>query len=76
MLKSQVPFKFYKRSRKSKLPVYYARYLQPDGTYTAGRTTGETSRKRAEIVACVAYTVREGSFYSPHEIEGFLKEFL
>ncbi len=51
MLKSQVPFKFYKRSRKSKLPVYYARYLQPDGTYTAGRTTGETSRKKAEIVA-------------------------
>ena len=71
MRKSQVPFKFYKRSRKSKLPVYYARYLQPDGTYTAGRTTGETSRKRAEIVAWEH--IQSGKVVSIHRMK--LKDF-
>jgi hypothetical protein len=52
MFKTQVPFKLYKRStRKNKLPVFYARFLQPDGTYTSGRSTGETNRKYAEIKA-------------------------
>jgi integrase len=52
MYKSQAPFKLYRRkSGKSKLPIYYARFLQPDGTYTSGRSTGVTNRKYAEIKA-------------------------
>lgn len=45
------PFKLYRRKRKNGQPVFYARYLKPDGTYTAGRSTGETVRRKAEAVA-------------------------
>ena len=45
------PFKLYKRSLKSGKKVYYVRLLRPNGTYTAGRSTGESNRKKAELVA-------------------------
>jgi len=44
------PFKLFTRETK-KGRVYYARYLKPDGSYTAGRSTGETVRRKAEAAA-------------------------
>ena len=48
---SKKPFKLYQRNLKSGKKVYYARYLKPDGSYTAGRSTKEKSRKKAEVAA-------------------------
>ncbi|WP_319477387.1 site-specific integrase [Marispirochaeta aestuarii] len=42
------PFKIIKRKDR---PYFLAAYLLPDGTYTAARSTGETSRRKAEAVA-------------------------
>ncbi len=47
---SKKPFKLFTRETK-KGRVYYARYLKPDGTYTAGRSTGEITRRKAEVAA-------------------------
>jgi hypothetical protein len=45
------PFKLFKRTLKTGKKVYYARFLRPNGTYTAGRSTGTSNRKKAEITA-------------------------
>jgi integrase len=45
------PFKIYLRTLKSGKKIYYVKYLKPDGSYTAGRSTGETSPRKAEAVA-------------------------
>jgi len=47
----QLPFKLYKRTLKSGKKVYYVRFLLPDGKYTDGRSTGELSKRKAEIKA-------------------------
>lgn len=47
----RLPFHIYQRSLKSGKKIYYAKYLKPDGTYTAGRSTGQVTRKKAEIEA-------------------------
>ncbi|ORC32631.1 hypothetical protein B4O97_16335 [Marispirochaeta aestuarii] len=44
----KAPFRLFKR-KKSR--YFYARYLLPDGTYTAGRSTGETTKRKAESAA-------------------------
>ena len=45
------PFTLYKRTLKSGKKVYYARFLRPNGTYTAGRSTKESNKKKAQLVA-------------------------
>ncbi|MCF7948730.1 MAG: site-specific integrase [Spirochaetaceae bacterium] len=45
------PFKIYQRTLKSGKKIFYVKYLKPDGTYTAGRSTGEYSSRKAEAVA-------------------------
>ena len=47
----KLPFKLYRRPRKNKPPVFYARYLRPDGNYTAGRSTGKSREKDARVAA-------------------------
>jgi len=42
------PFSLFKRQRKGKKPVYYVRFRLPDGTRTPGRSTGCTSKAKAE----------------------------
>ncbi|WP_319561799.1 tyrosine-type recombinase/integrase [Marispirochaeta sp.] len=58
----KTPFRLFKRKNQK---FYYARYLMPDGTYTAGRTTKQTTRKRAEAVAwehCKAGKISAAAF--------------
>ena len=47
----QLPFKIYRRTLKTGKSIYYARFLLPDGKYTNGRSTGQTSKRKAEIKA-------------------------
>ena len=47
----RLPFTLYKRTLKSGKKVFYAKFLNPDGTYTAGRSTGKSTRKAAELEA-------------------------
>ncbi len=47
----RLPFTLYKRTLKSGKKVYYAKFLQMNGKYTAGRSTGKANRKAAEIEA-------------------------
>jgi integrase len=45
---SDVQFSLYKRPRKNKKPVFYARFRKPDGTWSSGRSTGQTSEGAAQ----------------------------
>jgi integrase len=47
MAVEKAPFKLYQRKTKRGV-MFYVRYLLPDGSYTAGRSTGKPSRKAAE----------------------------
>ena len=47
----QLPFKIFKRTLKSGKQVYYVRFLLPDNSYTSGRSTGESSKRKAELKA-------------------------
>lgn len=47
----KLPFYLYKRKLKSGKEIYYVKFPLPDGTVTAGRSTGETSKKKATLKA-------------------------
>lgn len=48
---SDAGFYVYARKRKRSRPVYYARFRLPDGTWSAGKNTGQTSADRAQLWA-------------------------
>jgi len=50
-MKERLPFTLYRRTLKSGKKVYYSKFLNPDGTYTAGRSTGKTTKREAELEA-------------------------
>ncbi|HOW82553.1 MAG TPA: tyrosine-type recombinase/integrase [Spirochaetota bacterium] len=41
-------FTFYQRKRQTDKPVFYVRFKQPDGTWSSGILTHQTSRRKAE----------------------------
>jgi hypothetical protein len=41
-------FSLYPRKRKSGKPTYYCRFRRPDGSWAAGKSTGQTSVGAAE----------------------------
>jgi hypothetical protein len=51
MMQERLPFVLYRRTLKSGKKVYYSRFLKQDGVYTSGRSTGQTSKKKATIEA-------------------------
>ncbi len=51
MLQGQKPFSLYSRKRKNGKPVYYAKLRMPDGSWSSGKNTGQTSKNSAEAWA-------------------------
>ena len=62
MASAKKHFRLYPRKRKDGTAVYYARFLLPDGTHTAGKCTGCTNPRDAENWA-VEY-IRDGSIFA------------
>jgi integrase len=51
MMPENVSYKLYKRTLKSGKSIYYVRYYLGGGKYTAGRSTGQTAKRKAIIEA-------------------------
>jgi hypothetical protein len=45
------PFTLYKRKTKKRKNIYYVRFNMPDGSRSSGKSTGQTSERKAEIWA-------------------------
>ena len=68
------PFSIYCRRKKNGKKVYYCRFKNPDGTYSSGKSTEQTSRARAESWA-FDYLQNRTSHYQDMKLSEAGKDF-